>query len=147
MPYGDTDAVACTRAIKNLHEDVAHIAQIIVQSKNHSSHPLLPGHGAYIFDCEIIVAVGPILRIRCHGRKILTGSQCQIPREDHDTGALVSAPGDGRREVERLANMYNRFERNGPCRSLFAEQHRRVRCGLSVTVATADQQHAHAYKE
>jgi hypothetical protein len=115
MPYSDTDAVACAPAVRNLHEYVAHIAQIVVQSKDHSSHPLLLWHGSYIFDCEIIVAVRPILRIRCHGRQILTGLQCQIPREDRDTGALVGAPGDGRREAERLAHVYNRFERNATC--------------------------------
>ena len=89
----DPDANTITRlpVDRDSHEDVAHVAEVVVQSHDHRRHTGEIWNTADVLNCEGILNVIAIFGRGRDVRRGLTGKECEVTRKQHHTRPVINA--------------------------------------------------------
>jgi hypothetical protein len=67
MTYPDAHPITLLTVINDTHQDIAYIAQVIIQPYDDLAHPLLLRNGSDIFDLQRIETMGCVFCIGRYG--------------------------------------------------------------------------------
>ncbi len=90
----DTDAHAITQrpVITDSNQNVAGVAQLIVEPEDDRADPLLLRHRPNVFDRQVMNVVRSIFGISRNGRGSFARLQTQAHSKDHDARSVIRAP-------------------------------------------------------
>ena len=120
MTNSQSNAITVKAVELHAYQDIAYVAQIIVQSHNHGANFAALREGANVFNFEVVLS-GGVLRCSRDRLKSISGHEVQIEREDDDASSVVGSRKSRRSRCKWLWCPGNRIERDCSSRTRLSQ--------------------------